>query len=110
MRGLVSQGAFVERVPEEAQAEDRNGEAIAGMERVAPRKTSEGVVVILGARGQIPEGWVEEDRGDGNCVGGETVRRDLYSENRREAGRRDKLYSVGWLKSMSESIVRMYVL
>lgn len=81
MGGLVAQGTFVERVTEQAQAEDGDGEGVAGVARVAAGEAGEGVVVVFGAGRQVPEDGVEEDGGGGNCVDGEMeLKRDLHRE------------------------------
>lgn len=66
MCGLSAERALVDGVADEAEGEDCGGEAVATVEGVAAGELGEGFVVVFAAGGEVPEGGVEEDAGDGD--------------------------------------------
>ena len=68
MRGLLAESAFIERIPDNPDGEDRNGEAIAAVEGGATGELGDSLVAIFGAGGGVPEGWVEDYGGCCHCL------------------------------------------
>ena len=60
MRGLDTQRTLVEGIAEDAEGKDGDGEGVAAVFGVATGEFGDPFVVVLVARGDVPEGWVKD--------------------------------------------------
>lgn len=64
---MGAQRAFVQRVAQDAEREDCQGQGVHAAERFAPRQLGDDVRRVFEARGGVPEERVEEDASRGDC-------------------------------------------
>lgn len=70
MCGLVAESTFVERVTDDPDGEDYNGEHVAAVVRVSAGKCGDGFVAIFVTRREVPEGGIEDYTARSDCPKG----------------------------------------
>ena len=67
MRRLVAQRTLVQRIPEQTQGENRHGEPVAAVPRIAAGEFGQRVVLVFRACCGVPESGIEHDAAGSDC-------------------------------------------